>query len=172
MESHARASMLVRVVVWVGLLMIGVVSSVEATLIDRGYFDDGMGGQVKLIYDDDLDITWLGDANLGAGSKFENPQLPNGGYMTWENAMAWSADLSVGGFRNWRLPKAPRLDLTCSGQTNDVPSFGVGQGCMGSELGHLVNVEDINSANAGFFINVGGHYWSDLEWRAHSAFAM
>ncbi len=31
-----------------------------ATLIDRGLFNDGLGGRMNLIYDDDLDLTWLG----------------------------------------------------------------------------------------------------------------
>lgn len=75
----------------------------QATLIDRG------GG---LIYDDVLNITWLQDANYGAGSSYDNSGTGVGfdsnsttdGRMTWDNAVAWAANLSFGGYDDWRLP--------------------------------------------------------------------
>ncbi len=42
-----------------------------AALIDRGSFADGFGGFMNLIYDDDLNITWLGDANFAKTSGFD-----------------------------------------------------------------------------------------------------
>jgi hypothetical protein len=56
----------------------------DAALIDRG------GG---LIYDTDLDITWLQDANY------------YGVRMNWDDAVAWAAGLNFGGYDDWRLPK-------------------------------------------------------------------
>ena len=61
------------------LLLVSV--QVNATLIDRG------GG---LIYDDVLNITWLQDANLGAGSSFDDGGSTTDGLMNWQNAVDWA----------------------------------------------------------------------------------
>lgn len=70
-------------IIWTGVLALGLMTTAQATLIDRG------GG---LIYDSDQDLTWLQDANYA------------GGPMTWEAAMAWAEGLSYGGYYHWRLP--------------------------------------------------------------------
>lgn len=73
----------------------------QATLIDRG------GG---LIYDDVLNLTWLKNANYGAGSSYDNGGNTTDGRMTWGNAVAWADTLvyhdSVRNvdYSNWRLP--------------------------------------------------------------------
>ena len=113
----------------------------QAALIDRGLHDaDGVPGgpMVRLIYDDDLNITWLGDANFGAGSPFDDGVSTTDGSMSWQNAVDWAESLTVGGFTNWRLPTTTQPDLSCSIQS---PSGGAGQNCTGSELGHLYNTE-------------------------------
>jgi len=70
-----------------------------AALIDRGSFTDGFSGPVNLIYDTDLDITWLGDANFAKTSGFDAD-----GQMTWATATnVWAPSLTVGGFTDWRL---------------------------------------------------------------------
>lgn len=70
-----------------GLSMLG---NTHAALIDRG------GG---LIYDDVLNITWLQDANYAKTSGYDAD-----GRMTWDDAMTWAANLSFGGYDDWRLP--------------------------------------------------------------------
>ena len=62
----------------------------QATLFDRGS---------GLIYDDVLDITWLQDANYAKTSGYDAD-----GRMNLANANTWAADLSYGGFDDWRLP--------------------------------------------------------------------
>lgn len=62
----------------------------QATLIDRG------GG---MIYDDVLNITWLQDANYAKTSNYDAD-----GKMSWADANAWAANLSYGGYNDWRLP--------------------------------------------------------------------
>ena len=93
----------------VALLSSVAVAPAGATLIDRGAFNDGFGGSVNLIYDTDLDITWLGDAKFAKTSGFDAD-----GRMTWANANAWTAGLTVGGFTNWRLPTTLAPDLSCN----------------------------------------------------------
>ncbi|PIQ12851.1 MAG: hypothetical protein COW07_02885 [Hydrogenophilales bacterium CG12_big_fil_rev_8_21_14_0_65_61_21] len=63
----------------------------QATLINRG------GG---MIYDTDIDITWLADANYAMTSGYDAD-----GLMNWAAANAWAAGLVYGGYENWRLPK-------------------------------------------------------------------
>jgi hypothetical protein len=76
-----------------GLLALGLSTTTQATLIDRG---NGM------IYDSDQDLTWLQDANYAKTSG----HLPGRwkGNMLWEDASAWADGLVYGGFDDWRLP--------------------------------------------------------------------
>ena len=67
-----------------------------AALVDRG------GG---MIYDDVLNITWLQDANYAKTSGYDTD-----GRMNWADAMAWAAQLSFGGFNDWRLPTLRPVD--------------------------------------------------------------
>ena len=78
------------------LLLCSIVGTAQAALVDRG------GG---LIYDTDLDITWLQDANYAQTSGFSGT-----GLMNWSQATNWAANLSYfDSVRNvtwndWRLP--------------------------------------------------------------------
>ena len=98
---------------------------------------------IDAFYDQDLNITWLRDANVN-------------GLMDWATAVKWAQDFSFGGFTYWRLPSSD----TC-----------VGFFCTGSEMGHLWSVELGNTAgrlltNAGEFQNISlqtGGFWSGTE---------
>jgi hypothetical protein len=76
------------------LLLVGVLipstltCSAFASLTDKG------GG---LIYDTDLDITWLQNANYA-------------GQMSHEDALQWAEDLVYQGYDDWRLPSALNQD--------------------------------------------------------------
>ncbi len=107
--------------VWgIGLYLLAMLFSLpsQAVLIDRG------GG---LIYDADLDITWLSDANYAQTTGYDAD-----GLMDWDRAMPWAANLSYGGYDDWRLP-------TALNQNGTGPCFGVN--CTGSEMGHLFYTE-------------------------------
>jgi len=130
-------------------------TNVNAALIDRG---SGM------IYDSDLDITWLQDANYALTSGYDAD-----GLMNWSDAMTWADNLSYGGYSDWRL---------ATGDTVCTP--GIFTTCTGGELGHLFYSElegtqgthifnstdaDINlfsniKANDGSFISF---YWTSTE---------
>ena len=161
------------------LICIVAVAPAGATLIDRGSFNDGFGGSVNLIYDTDLDITWLGDANFAKTSGFITD-----GLMNWTTANAWAASLTVGGFTNWRLPTTTQPDASCSNQSiqSGFPDQGVAYGCTGNEMGHLFYEELGGTAgssilsrvnpNLALFSNIQSLiYWSGTEFAPNTIFA-
>lgn len=136
-----------------GLFICGGAS---AALIDRS------GG---MIYDSDLNITWLANANAGAGSIYDDGSLSTDGRMTWSNAAAWAANLVYGGYDDWRLPTA--LNADSSGPCG-------GFNCTGSEMGHLFynelggtaisSVLSSSDPDLVFFTNIQPDvYWSGTE---------
>lgn len=128
-------------------------------LIDRG------GG---LIYDTDLDVTWLANANYSQTSGYDAD-----GRMTWAAANAWAANLSyydnVRGvfYDDWRLPSTLQPDASCGFQS----SVSYGYNCKGSEMGHLfydelggfpgINLAMNHDADYNLFSDIQGYvYWS------------
>lgn len=110
----------------------------HATLLNRG------GG---LIYDTNLNITWLQNANLSltqvfglptkdfADSSFKFGIAPNGA-MNFNTASSWIVAMNAEiylGYSDWRLPTTMQPDPTCSFQ--GTRSSGVN--CTGSEMGNL-----------------------------------
>lgn len=118
-----------RSAVCAALCLLGV-GSASAALFDRG------GG---LIYDSDLNITWLQDANYAKTSSYDVD-----GQMSWTAANTWAANLvyhdSVRNvdYSDWRLP-------TALNQDNSAPC--AGYSCTGSEMGHLFYTEGGLSAD-------------------------
>lgn len=115
-------------------------NGVHAALVDRG------GG---MIYDTDLDVTWLQDANRARTSGYDAD-----GKMNWHDAVAWAAGLDVGGYRDWRLPK---IGVALSGYHDD------------SELGHLFHVTLGHAWGSAFthtgpFVNVQSSLFSTWYW--------
>lgn len=91
-----------------GLLACGLISgAAQAALVDRG------GG---LIYDTDLDVTWLQDANYAQTSGYNA-----NGLMPWFEATIWAGNLSYfDAVRNvtyddWRLPTTTDIHYGNSG---------------------------------------------------------
>lgn len=127
----------------------------EAALVDRGS---------GLIYDTVLNVTWLQNANLAAGSAYDDGELPNDGIMTWVNAMAWVNDLSyfdsVRGvtYNDWRLPQVRPVNGTAFDytDTNDGSSdigFNLsapGSAYPGSTASELAYMYYTNLGNLGF----------------------
>lgn len=80
-----------------------------------------------MVYDTATNLTWLTDAALG-------------GLRTQADAAQWAADLSFGGFDDWRLPSvaplngvALQLDYAEDGSTD----IGLNNAGANTELGHL-----------------------------------
>ncbi len=143
----------------ISLLFCSLTISANAELIDRG------GG---LIYDTDLDITWLQDANYAKTSGYDED-----GRMNWWNTMIWAQNFVYQGYIDWRLPTTLQPDLGCSFQ--EPVSFGYN--CTGSEMGHLYYTELGNIAgflsNSDLFINLRSYwYWSSTDYYPDSNYAM
>lgn len=105
-----------RMVFLLAMMIYGLSATADAALISRG--TDSLGN--RLIYDNDLNITWYDFSEEG----------------TWLDAKNWAANLDVnfGGthYNDWRLPSA--LNPDGSGPTE-------GFNVTGSEMGHLYYTE-------------------------------
>jgi hypothetical protein len=147
------------------VLTFGAASFSEAALVSR------LNGAA--VYDTDLDVTWLADANLAASNTFGVAGIATGtnaGRMNWNTAQTWLAAMNAAdylGISNWRLPLTVAPDPTCSSsQTN-----AVGNNCTGSEMGHLFYNELGGTAGSSILTSadpdlalfqniVANYYWS------------
>lgn len=136
------------------LAVIFLCTPANANLIDYG---SGM------IYDTDLNITWLQDANLAASNTFGVSGIDPGGTMNWNTAQDWIAAMNTAnylGYSGWRLPTTPgtSFDYTTEG-----------------EMAHLYYIELNNPqgdgvssgglTNRGPFINwARWYYWTGTEY--------
>ncbi len=118
------------------------------------------------VYDADRDITWLADANAGAGSIYDDGNITDDGAMSWVNANAWAQSLDVGGFTDWRLPNVPP---TASGGGSGGYCIGT---CPDSEMGHLFydelsgtrgeSILTSGDPDLDLFTNIQSkHYWTN-----------
>ena len=107
-----------------------------------------------MVYDTDLNLTWLADAGA-AGTPLD-----------WTTADAWTTELNHAGITGWRLPTAAPPDYYSTT----------------SEMGHLFYVElggqqdtpisQVHNAFYALFSNVvDGGYWSNTPDDADPAFA-
>jgi hypothetical protein len=128
-----------------------------------------------MVYDSDLNITWLADANYAA-TVYEKSYGQIGtidGKMEWAEAMQFAEDLEFGGFSDWRLPASMQPDPSCDGQNPPETGGGsFGFNCTGSEIGHLFynglggqageSIVKIHNNNYGLFRNIV----SDIYWQS------
>lgn len=115
------------------------------------------------VYDTDLDITWIANANLLSTETFGLPVGTNLGphpsdsdnlssgmisslRADWVGALHWIDAMNAAnylGFNDWRLPDAGLPDAGCtSDQAGTTPSGdSTGYNCAGGEFGHLYYTE-------------------------------
>jgi len=104
------------------VLALVLISSAQATLIDRGN---------GLIYDNVLNIMWQQDASLFLTNTFGVSGITAGG-MNFPTANAWLAAMNAAdylGFNNWRLPS---MDVNGNGT---VVTCTTNVNCVDNELG-------------------------------------
>lgn len=130
----------------VGLLgaLLGIISmgggNAQATLINKGLgiITSGGSGSCNLIYDSDLNITWLDYTNPRDG---------------WENQLSWAKQLSVSfngtELQGWRLPATVdgvyKYDYVGPDQQGNY-KYTIGYNLANSEMGHLYYTELGNKA--------------------------
>lgn len=173
----------VKDLLYIGVLSIGVVCTVDAALVSR------LGGQAY--YDTDLDITWLADANLAATYNFGLTDINPSGAMTWGTANSWisalNADGGTGylGYNDWRLPSVFDMGLPGCDYAYSDTDCGYNVNTVSSEFSHLFFDElnnlslynsegDIQSGwglvNSGPFSNLQDYfYWTDNEYALDSS---
>lgn len=118
----------------------------------------------SIVYDTDLNISWLANANLAATNTFGVSGIAINGTMTWDTAQIWIAAMNTEnylGYHDWRLPISDACSL---------------YNCTGSEMGHLFYDElggiagssllTTHNSNLALFQNVlpDGYYWSGTEY--------
>lgn len=111
------------------LLGLGVLVSAptQAALLDRG---------AGMIYDTDLNISWLKDANYAKTSGYDSD-----GLMSWNAANTWASNLVYGGYSDWRLPTTTDLGATGCDYAFSSTDCGFNVATNSSELAHLFFVE-------------------------------
>jgi hypothetical protein len=130
----------------------------------------------QTVYDPNLKVTWIADANLAAKQTFGVSGINKSGSMDYATALRWvdamnKADNGAGylGHNNWQLPTAPSKDASCARTGRHGESFGFH--CSGSALGSLyygsLGVREPNTAvrmpanKVGPFIDFQPYlYWS------------
>jgi len=141
----------------------------QAALIDRG------GG---LIYDDVLDVTWLQDANYARTSGYDAD-----GKMNWSAANTWAANLSYGGYDDWRLTDVSPVNgssFNYNYSTDGTTDIGYNITSQNSEMAYMFHenlgnksyFDTSGNSQAGYgvtnmdlFINLESYvYWSAVEY--------
>ena len=164
-----------RLAIWI-LLAAGCADSAQAVLLER------LGGAA--VYDTDLNVTWLTNANLPQTNSFNLIAIAPNGSMTWSTAQNYIIAMNAAnylGFSTWRLPTTRQPDPNCTAQ--DVANhLSSGLGCTGSEMGHLfyselggsnsTAISGAHNANYNFFRNLqDGTYWSDTTYSVDTSAA-
>jgi hypothetical protein len=158
---------------------------------------DGHPSTYEAYYDTVLKVTWLANANAGAGSIYDNGYSKSDGRMTWGNAAAWAGALSftVGGttYDDWRLPfvvdtHAPGCNFGWSGTDCGYNVQTESGGTVYSELAHMfydtlgnkafgdTSVSGAQSGwgltNTGPFSGLQSYYfWSGTEYAPYTGYA-
>lgn len=133
-------------------IVCGSTISAYAALIDRG------GG---MIYDTDLNITWLQDANYAMTSGYDAD-----GLMNWNEAMTWASSLYYGGYDDWRLPT--HLTVATSELIHLRRAELGSEAPVGSTWGPFINVQyGPFAGDIGYWTGTEGSYEGDTTraWR-------
>lgn len=124
-------------------------SSANATIVQSlGARDlDGNSSTIEAYYDPNLNITWAANQRIVFG--------------TWDEQVAWAANVIIGGVGGWRLPSS---DVNSDGIV--VNCMGGGRpGCEDNEMGFLFNEEGIGWQTPAPFNKVSVNvFWSGTEY--------
>ena len=107
-------------------------------------------------YDTVLNVTWLADANAAAGTIYDTSVFSTAtdGQMTWLDAKAWAANLSVYGLTGWRLPSMA-----------DTGTSGCNSAYSGTDCGY--NVQTISADGRTVYSEMAHLYYLTLGNKAY-----
>jgi hypothetical protein len=134
------------------------------------------------VYDTDLNVTWMRNANLAATNTFGVSGIAANGSMTWYTAQSWIGAMNTAnylGYNDWRLPTTLQPDASCGSQWS---GYGYGYNCTGSEMGHLFynelggtagsSILSSSDPDLALFQNVqSSTYWSGTEFAPNANLA-
>ncbi len=133
------------------------------------------------VYDSNLGVNWLANANLAATDPFGVNYINPDGSMSWQTALNWVAALNTAhflGHTNWTLPATPIPPVIPPATSSDAScgltsgsGFGFGYGCSSSGMGELfykqfggtkgASISSIVNSNTSLFNNFQPYlYWS------------
>lgn len=146
----------------------------ETTLQGRDLDGDTANG-FEAYYDTALNITWLADANYAKTTGYDAD-----GYLNWDEAQTWAANLNVNGTTGWRLPTMVDTGTPGCNSGYNGTDCGYNVSTSTSEMAHMFYVTLGNKAdndtsgnpqsgwgltNTGPFKNVQSYgYWSGVEY--------
>lgn len=151
----------------ISAMIFGIIQiNVHTTLSNHAHASDLKMVNDDVVLDTSSNIEWSKDANLaktlcdsqhilwqsfdptsvdkGTG-RSATEICKQGGKMNWYEAKTWISHLNAHrflGYSDWRMPRVAQHDTTCSMQislasAND--TIGLGQGCLNSEISHLLH---------------------------------
>jgi parallel beta-helix repeat protein len=124
------------------IISITMFNQSHAVLTDRGS---------GLIYDTDLDITWLQNVGLADHEKFGVSGISTSGYMNWNVANDWIDAMNAAsylGFNDWRLPATLDGPLVYGFDGTTTAGWNI----TTSELGYMFH---ITLGNVGYYAKDG-----------------
>jgi hypothetical protein len=142
------------IVILCTLLLLGSLTTANATMIDRGN---------GLIYDTILNVTWLWDANYAKTAEYQSD-----GLMTYAEASYFANNLVYKGFSDWRLPSTDEgiIDLSIFAHGYRGPEwdgnydYKRGYNMVNSEMGSLFYESLMNNG----YYDTSGNYGGNIEW--------
>lgn len=164
------STLLTAVILSIGLL---TTASANAALIEQG----------ATVYDNDLGISWLKNANLAATNTFGVVGIGAAGDMNWNTAQRWIAAMNAAtylGYNDWRLPTVIDTGTSGCNFAYSGTDCGYNVNTATGEMAHLFYDELGNNAyfdtsgfgpqpgsgltNSGPFSNLqSSNYWSGTE---------
>jgi len=117
------------------LALLGTSITSQAALTDLGN---------GLIYDTDLNITWLADGNYAKTSGYHST-----GAMNWGDATTWATSLALQGHSDWRLPTFDEMNHLFYGELGGSDSLSISYS---------------HNMSYNLFSNIqSGYYWTEKE---------
>ena len=82
---------------------LAIITSAAATHLAMPAYGQLLDRGPGLIYDSDLDITWLANKALTLGTIYDDGESSIDGRLSQASAISWASNLTYAGYSDWRL---------------------------------------------------------------------